>query len=356
MESPEQWERLARYLAGEASEAEAVEVLAWARAEPGRQEELEMLRQVWEAGAAPGRRWNAGGAWLHLQDHLEGRPLSGPGEAVATTASARARIHRLGKDMLPWAAAAVLATVAVVGVLRLERAPGGVPDFAQLPAQELVTDNGQRARVRLSDGSHVRLAPGSRLEIPAGFGASGREVRLSGQAFFEVVPDPDHAFMVHAGGAVTRVVGTEFDVRAYPGDEEVRVVVAEGKVAFGSTRDGAEPAVLAPGDLGQLSGPDTQVLTRKVDLDAYLAWCEGRLSFDNAPLREVVREVERWYGVPLRIADASLASRRLTASFRDQPIAEVLEVIAASLGLQYARVGDTYMLHSREAPSNLAAE
>jgi transmembrane sensor len=248
------------------------------------------------------------------------------------------------------AIAAVVASVALLGAsFAAIRLLGGSD---QVAVQRLVTEKGERARIELSDGTEVLLGPGNRIDLAADFGAHSREVGLSGEAFFDVVPDPSRPFLVHVRGAVTRVLGTEFGVRAYPDDPVVRVAVAEGTVSLRSTeeRDSAA-AIVRAGELGEIPSHRGPVVTRPADLDVHLGWRHGRLTFDNTPLDEVAKEIERWFGVPVRVGDPSLSTRRLTASFRDQPVERILEVVALSLELDWTRIGEAYVFVPRRSAS-----
>lgn len=345
MERPPDWQALARYLGAECSEAEEEAILTWAAAHPSNRELLESTRRA-RAAASTEEAYDIEAAWSRVERRIA---------ASDRARRPRRRAHSLTSAPVRWAVAASLLIVTAVSIYRIPTGIGlGKPEG--VAAQELIAGKGERARLRLSDGSQVLLAPDSRIEVPANFGAESRELRLTGEAFFDVVPDPDRPFRVRAGGAVTRVLGTEFNVRAYPDDLRVRVVVAEGEVSLRSEADSSPSAVLHSGDLGELDPRDGAVVTRKADLDAHLGWRQGLLTFDNAPLSEVVREIERWYGVPVRLGNADLSSRRLTGSFRDLPVAEVVAVVAASLGLEYTRVGQTYIIQLKGSTPVLATQ
>lgn len=345
MHRPPQWQTLARYFGSECSEAEEEVILTWAAADPSNREQLESTRRAWVA-ASPEEACDVETAWSRVERRID---ASDHPERV------RRHAYSLASRPMRWAVAASLLVVTTVGIYRIPTGIG-LTKAEGVATQALITDKAERARLRLSDGSQVLLAPDSRIEVPANFGAESRELRLTGEAFFDVVPDPDRPFRVRAGVAVARVLGTEFNVRAYPDDSRIRVVVAEGEVSLRSETDGSPSAVLHAGELGELDPGDGAVATRKADLDAHLGWRQGRLTFDNAPLAEVVREIERWYGVPVRLGNAELANRRLTASFRDLPVAEVVAVVAASLGLEYTRVGQTYLIRLKDGTPALATQ
>ena len=356
------WNKLARFVARETDGAEEAELRAWAEADATHAHLLQTSLESWEACGEAAKGWDTAAAWQAVSERMEiavdapapsRRPMLRGlyGRAQGRSASA-------GPAWLTprhWAVAATVATIALGGSLGLGFWIGGSMTQAPVAVEELITRKGERVDVRLSDGTRVKLAPESRLRVATRSGRAGREVDLVGEAYFDVAHDPEHPFVITAGGTETRVLGTEFDVRAYPSDSSVQVVVADGRVAFrASAGSEAQRVVLRPGELGRLAGGSTEVARETVNLDVYLGWQDGRLAFEDTPLSQVAAQIERWYGIPVRIGDASLRTRRLTASFRDQPVDEVISVIAASLGLEYARVGQVYTFLPKDRVGTLA--
>ena len=108
--------------------------------------------------------------------------------------------------------------------------------------------------------------------------------------------------------------------------------------------------VLQRGDLALIgAGGNRPVLQRNVDVDAYLGWTDGRLQFRQAPLADVVRELERWYAVEIRLPDASRGAVRFTGSFKDLSATDVIDAVARSLNLAYHRQADTLWLLPKSA-------
>lgn len=340
MDEQTDWARLARYFAGECSDAEQADIVAWAAADPSRANMLEHLRQAWEVAGEPDSMWNADAALPKLRRRMRG------GDDTAQTRPLRRR-----PSFAALRTAAVLAGVTVLGAVGLRHFAESRLESVEA-MQELATAKGERARFRLSDGTRVVIGPESHLKVPARFGPSERVVHLSGEAYFDVAPDPDRPFFVHAGGASTRVVGTEFNVRAYPGDAQVQVVVAHGQVAV-RQGSGAE-TMLAPGEIGEMGSDGAGVATRTIDLERHLGWLQGQLVFEDTPLQQVCVELERWYGTPVRVGDAALASQQLTASFVDQPLDEVVEVVGATLNISVSRSGRTILFHPKRQAILLA--
>lgn len=219
--------------------------------------------------------------------------------------------------------------------------------------REIATEAGQRTRVRLNDDTQIILNAKSTLRLPAAFADDKREVHLDGEAYFEVAPDADRPFLVHARGVTTRVLGTAFNVGAYPGDDAVQVVVTEGRVVMRASRGASERAagegraqaqasedlVLSPRQMGRLLKTGELVVQQDVDASMYTAWTHGRLVFKDASFDEVTRKLAQWHDLHVRLAGSSATVDRLNASFKDEPVSEVLEIIAQTLGLRYERDG-----------------
>jgi transmembrane sensor len=343
---------LERYLAGEASGAEVEAVREWLADDPGHALLLEDLRLIKRVTAERIPASSVDAAWATAVAALEldadTVPRSVPRRVASPHFAPRPRMRR--GLVLAAVAAAALVVALIGGVLRRP------PQWS-----EYATAAGHRAVIRLRDGTQVTLAPKSRVRYTADYGRAGRDVYLDGGAYFEVGRDARRPFRVHTRGSVTEDLGTAFVVRAYPDQIATEVVVAEGRVALWradtaaasgarAPRPDARPAlVLAAGDLGRLDPSGVATFRRSVDVERYVAWTRGVLAFNGTPLGEVALTLERWYNVAIRLGDSALAARRLTATFKNEPIDLVLERIALTLGLRVER-GDGSVLLLRKTP------
>ena len=191
----------------------------------------------------------------------------------------------------------------------------------------------------LLDGTRVELGVDSRLHVGA-FERGTRTVELEGEAVFDVVHDDTRPFRVVAKNAVVEDLGTTFGVRAYASDENVRVAVVSGTVAMRAReRRDTSAVVLGPNDLARLSADGSTDVERNVDVSSYLAWTKEMLVFRRASLKEVAAELERWYDVDIRLADTTLAARRLTIVVPARSLDQVLDAATFALGLRYKREG-----------------
>jgi ferric-dicitrate binding protein FerR (iron transport regulator) len=213
------------------------------------------------------------------------------------------------------------------------------------------TEPGQQAVVHLLDGTKVTLSAGGKLVVPAAFNGQSRDVELDGQAFFEVAKDRELPFRVHTGNVVTRVLGTAFNVRGYSGEPRVQVVVASGRVSVspaGSAQVSLPPVTeLGPGDLAQVSRDGSVYVEHHVDLDRYLAWRDGWLTFIDAPVVEILAELERWMGVHFTLADSSIGAQVLTTRIRPGAIQSTLAVLEAGLNVRAIQADSGIRLEKR---------
>lgn len=328
MNEPIDWTLLDRYLAGEASPGASARVERWLAAAPERRAMLSALRGPGADAAGDGRTDQA---WESLSARIA---AAGP-MAIGRPAPVWA-----GRRHAPLLRAAVVAALLAggAGIIWRLAAPPTEPMVAEATAA------GATRSLRLDDGTRIILGAASRLEHPRRFRGNAREVVLDGEAFFEVAHDARRPFTVRSGGALTRVLGTRFDVRGYDG-EPVRVVVESGRVRLRSAAAGADTGVvLVRGDLGLAAPGRPAARQAGVDPARYAGWREGRLEFDRAELAEVARELERWYGVQVRVADHALARRHLTLTLPRAPLDEVLDAITLSLGARWSRTGSTILI------------
>lgn len=335
--------RIARYLAEELSPVDRAETERWLSEDQDRRSAVESMRAGWAAARSP-RVWNVDQGWSRLSARLaDGIEVVPPRAArdVIPLAPRRRWWHNSTRLMQVAAASVAIAGTAVLWPTLRSRLDGDSgPVAASNGVVRVATKAGERRTFDLPDGSRVILGFSSTLVSREGYGGSTREVDLDGEAYFTVTHDAARPFRVHVGSTVIEDLGTEFAVRAYESAGSVRVAVAVGSV---SLRRGTSPApsvVLSPRDVAFLDDTGEVRLTRGVDLSTYTAWTGGRLVFDDTPLAQVAEELERWYGVEVRVTDSALLSRHLTTAFESETLDEVLRVIGMSLDVRYVRKGN----------------
>ncbi len=202
---------------------------------------------------------------------------------------------------------------------------------------ERVNRAGQRAVVRLPDGSVVYLNAASRLRFPQTFAHNRREVWLTGEAFFEVKRHPKQPFVVQTGSLQTTVLGTSFTVRAYPNEAQIEVAVVTGKVRVAGA---VASALLTPNRLATYQrGTGALVTTTLRDARERMAWTTGRLVFERQKFSDIIRVLERHYGVTITLKNGRLAHYVLNADFNNEPLTQVLDLLCGYMKTSYQRSG-----------------
>lgn len=323
-----------RVLAGDASAEDEQRVRRWVQASPANEAELRILEAAWNAAARAGRHYDSRRAWSSVRARMA---LSEAAQSDdAPTPRTEPRRSALRSNVMRWAA--VFALLIGGGVLLGRMLPTSRGDV-MLIARQVSTGPGDRTTVRLGDGSLVVLGPGSTLREVEG-ADDDRRVALTGSAYFDVAHDEQRPFVVVAGAVETRVLGTTFAVRGYGDGSPVEVVVESGRVRVRPDVAG-EGVVLVPGQMGTVTSDGSVTVRSGVDVDARLGWREGRLYFEATPLRDVAAEIERWYGIEITIADSSIATYPLTATFADASVTDVLTIVSRSLGIRHSFDGDS---------------
>lgn len=227
------------------------------------------------------------------------------------------------------AAAAVFLAAFSWGVLFWPQTPVTGPMLTK------ATVPGQKSTLILSDGTTVRLNSGSKITYPQRFGKGQREVVLEGEAFFEVKSDKDRPFVIHSTSLKTTVLGTSFNVSAFPGQDQ-HVTVATGQVkveALGGISQ--EEVILSPAQQAYFDRTNGSLNTKEADLITVLAWKEGVIQFDRITLMQAVRVLERWYNVRITLANEALQHCIIRGKYKDEKLVNVLESLKFVSDIDY---------------------
>jgi ferric-dicitrate binding protein FerR (iron transport regulator) len=304
--------------------------------------ERRIIAEAWHRAVGIPNTFSSQAGWDRIAARIEEKVTARDAIPISGSRSAgRDVMHgaRQSRTWLRWAAGIVLLIGAALwSPVRDAYAPE--PMF-----QSYATAAGQRATLTLADGSRALLGPESELRFPERLRRNSRDVELHGVAYFEVASDPDRPFRVHAQGVVTRVHGTRFVVRAYPGEELVDVGVAEGRVSVHAENLAeTEALILTPGQGARVRADGSAQRVDRDGVDALLSWKDGRLTFRDTPARDVLRELQRWYDVEISVSVPGVGDRLLNVSFdHDKPI-EAITLLAAILDLRMERSGREIVL------------
>lgn len=170
---------------------------------------------------------------------------------------------------------------------------------------KLVVPCGKRFDIVLSDGTHVWLNSGSNLNFPSVFTGDERKVTLTGEAYFEVSPDAGKPFVVETQTQILTVLGTEFNVYAYPADAAVHTTLIEGSVSLKSLETNAE-IMLTPNHQAILNGGNFTL--NAVNSREFIEWRNGLFVFEGNTMEQIMQKLARWYDIDYSFRDAAAAS------------------------------------------------
>lgn len=285
-------------------------------------------------------------SWARIQHalHDSGSPEVVQAAMASSRHGAATHIANVEKRAPWWVAVAAIAAIGLVIWGGFRWADHASADsrvehaLASTDMRTVTSVPGQLGTMTLAEGTNVRLAPASALSIPQDFGPNLRAVKLEGAAAFTVAPNQPADFQVHTGNAVIVATGTAFTVRAYDDDPGTTIVVTEGTVNV--RHDNRTDAVQAGSALVVPKSGAAHAASQG-ERNAADAWRTGNIVIDNAPLATVLPELKRWYGLDVRVPDASLRARTVSLNAPLDSSHQAVQQIERSAGVQFGYVGDT---------------
>ncbi len=208
---------------------------------------------------------------------------------------------------------------------------------AAVSYNELTVPRGGQFRLLLPDGSRVWLNAESSLRFPTAFTAKERTVELRGEGYFEVAKNARQPFIVTTETQKVTVLGTHFNVQAYPGEPGVRTTLLEGKVEVAS---GAARQLLAPGEQCRLNVRSGRMHTVNVDTEDAVAWKNGYFIFNETSIKEVLRQLSRWYNVEADLSRVPDVTYNGTIP-RDVPLSKAMDMLELTGGVHLKLEGRT---------------
>ncbi|MBX3258042.1 MAG: FecR domain-containing protein [Chitinophagaceae bacterium] len=229
-------------------------------------------------------------------------------------------------------------------------------DIKAASTHTVSTQKGSRSKIELPDGTSVWLNAGSYLEYDNDFGKIFRHVSLTGEAFFDVTYNREKPFIIHTNVIDVKVLGTTFNVRAYPEENRTEAALISGSLEVSFANQSLQKVILKPSEKISVNNKTitadpvqvisaTTVQAPAISSVTYLpsdnsvietSWVNNKLVFRNKPFEEVVMEMSRWYNVNFEVHDKSLLVRRFTATFETETIHEALTQLSASYNFSFS--------------------
>jgi transmembrane sensor len=230
------------------------------------------------------------------------------------------------------------------GVVRYESV--GTGPVGTVAYHTLAAPRGSRYQLVLPDGSQVWLNAASSLRFPTAFVGAQRRVELSGEAYFEVAHNKRQPFRVEAGGTAVQVLGTHFDVMAYPDEPGVRTTLLEGAV---NIERGGRTARLRPGQQATCAPGSPEIVVGAADVEAAVAWKQDLFAFRGHSLPEVMRQLGRWYNVDVHYAPTLPESHYSGLISRRSTLPKVLEMLTQTGNVRFEQQGRTVHVEPKTA-------
>ena len=208
---------------------------------------------------------------------------------------------------------------------------------------EISVPKGKKAVCTLPDGTVVQLNADSKLKYPEKFTDTSRVIEFEGEAFFTVAKDKKRPFSINSKQTVVRVLGTHFNLRAYPHENTANVVVEEGRVKF-SVKGKKDFLILTANQQGIYTA-DHSLKQQNVYAAAYYGWRNNQLQFNDEKLGDIAQSLERWYNIKVIIKNAALKNERYTGKFNNPAISSVMSSMAFAIKFNYHITGNTLTIY-----------
>jgi transmembrane sensor len=361
------WVLLSKKLSAEASAQELVELENLIIEHPEWQYAIQNLEDLWKHQPQKDNLHEEDAYMLHLHRMTELNIPFGDGPVDLPA------IPRRNNRAWYWAAAACL--VAVAGFLTFGRNNNTEKEAEPITKQtnEISTHRGSKSKVQLPDGTTVWLNSGSKLTYNKDFGKGVREVSLSGEGYFDVKRNPDVPFIIHTSSINIKVLGTVFNVKAYPEDEKTETSLIHGSIEVTIKNRPNDKIILSPSeklvvdnntishndkvvtskDGGKVAGVDFRTLMainklKYVNEDSVIGeteWVHNRLFIRDESFKEMAVKLERWYNVRIDISDDRLMEKRFSATFENETIEQVLDALKMIVPFKYKYAENEIIIH-----------
>jgi ferric-dicitrate binding protein FerR (iron transport regulator) len=366
MKEEKYWILLSKKLTGEATAGELELLDELTSTNPEWKSIMENMVELWHSKPAAEKAnhdHKAEDAYLvHINRLKEKAPdFTTYSLSVENNTESAARRRPFYKHWITYACAAIVAIVASLYPVLVNNNTRPETAAVKNPANEISINPGSRTKIVLPDGSQVWINSGSKLTYNETFKGTTRDVQLDGEAYFDVVKDAAHPFIVHTSGIDIKVLGTAFNVKAYKAEPVVEATLIHGSIeVINQNRPGAPGVMLKPhekliykkypvaddrdqrADVSIPAEPDSYSITIKplskniADTDIpETAWVYNKLSFEDERFEDLALKMERWYDLKIEFENESLKDHRVSGSFVNETAAEALNELRFLVPFKY---------------------
>lgn len=305
-----------KFLAKEISDEEIITLKSWLSADPGNRKIFDEENELWQESGLKAnlRHFKTDAAWLNISSKLGfGRRTSG------------SVVHLSRNNYRLLLVAASLVLLLTAGAIYLWTTGRMSLRQARLASTTILTKEKEKSHIYLSDSTEVYLNSGSTLQYYGLYNVENRIVKLTGEGFFNVHTNPKKPFIVQMDQLSVTATGTRFNVFSYHDADRIETTLEEGTINV--SIKGKQPVKVKSGQQVIYFRESGKVLLREVETDTYTSWKENKLRFIDTPFQEVMRKIARAYKVKIEITNRDLLNLKYTATFIDESIEQVMEML-----------------------------
>lgn len=354
------WVLVARKLAGEAGPEDLAELVDLLNKHPDESFAIDSLHQLWPVQPTQDPV-SAEESYRQLLRRMQQSGIDENVFADETAPMIQQETHRSGKRTFVWIFSLALLLLGAGFLFTRYSSTAGASAQSQAQTgaiREVSTRYGSRSKLVLPDGSKVFLNAGSKLTYDKSFDSQERIVRLSGEAYFDIVKNPSRPFIIQTASMNIRVIGTAFNVKCYPDEDLAEASLVRGSIEV-MLHDRSDKIILKPNEKltlhanrAEVSGKPVKTLSRaeappvlsigrmtQMPSDSSIvetSWIDNKLVFRSERFDDLAVKMERWYGVHIRFADESLREIRFTGIFERENISQALDALKLTANFSYS--------------------
>jgi ferric-dicitrate binding protein FerR (iron transport regulator) len=319
-----------KFLSGEISDSEIDSLKEWLEEDPANRNIFDEENEIWQEAGIKTKHdyFLADKAWSELSAKLGGGTRK-TGRTVT--------LHRNNFRII--LAAATVAVIIAIGSLSLYLSHIGSATKRVAATTFIKTEEGEKAHIILSDSTSIEMNSGTTIEYPDDFNFRDRSVKLSGEAYFNIYKNTKMPFNVHLNKMTITATGTRFNVFSYNDGDRIETTLEEGSIQVAI--DGKEIIDVKPGQQVVYFTKSDNAILRDVATDTYTSWKENKLRLNDTPLEEAFRRIGRRYNVTFEIRSYDLLDLKYTATFIDESIEQVMQMLGTVSPIKYKIINRT---------------
>jgi transmembrane sensor len=313
-----------KFFAGEISEIELIQLKYWLELSPENRRIFDEENELWQEASFHTKleNYKTDTSWLNISSRL----------GFEKSNDRSVTIIRKNQFRIIIAAASVFCLVALGGMSLWIESRNSMKHMAS-GSTMLATNEGEKAHIFLVDSTDIFLNSGSTLQYNGDFNRMERKIKLKGEAFFNVKTNHEKPFVVQIDHMNIIATGTRFNVFSFENENRIETTLVEGAIQISLT--GKEPIKVKSGQQVVYFVKSGEVTVRDVNTETYTSWKENKLRFDDTPFEEVLRRIGRKYNVKFEVTNRDLLDLKYTATFIDESIEEVMQMLKTVSPISY---------------------